>query len=93
VEVAGVPVGSVGAVDLHDEDQVAVVTLKIRSGIELTEDSIASIKTSGLIGDKYVSILPGGAEDMIEPGGTVTETESALDIEGLISKFAHGSVK
>jgi phospholipid/cholesterol/gamma-HCH transport system substrate-binding protein len=66
--------------------------MNIRKGIELSQDVIASIKTSGLIGDKYVKLTPGIAEDMLRPGEMITQTESAIDIEELISKYVFGGV-
>lgn len=92
VEIGGVQIGRVGSIALEPEDKVALVTLKIQKNVSLAEDVIASVKTSGLIGDKYISIQPGGAEEMLKPGAAITETESALDLEGIISKFAHGSI-
>lgn len=87
VVIAGVRVGQVEEITLDTIMKVAKVTLKIQNGIELEDDSIASVKTEGLIGDKYIVITPGGSMDMLEPGGTITETESALDIEDLVSKY------
>ena len=58
----------------------------------LSDDVIASVKTSGLIGDKFIKLSPGGSDDILEPGDTITDTESALDIEELISKYAFGDV-
>ncbi len=92
VEVAGVQVGKVGSIALDQEEYVAVVTLKIRKGVRISDDAIASIKTAGLIGDKFVKITPGGSEDYLGPGDTITDTESALDIEELISKYVFGKV-
>ena len=59
----------------------------------LGDDVIASIKSSGLIGDKYVQLTPGGSDTILKPGEVITETESAVDLESLISKFVFGSVK
>lgn len=92
VEMAGVQIGNVDRIYLDPERQVAVVDMNIRNGIELSEDVIASIKTSGLIGDKYVKLTPGIAEDMLQPGEMITQTESAIDIEELISKYVFGGV-
>jgi len=69
-----------------------MVKLKIKKGVTLKDDVIASISTSGLIGDKYVKLTPGGADEDLKPGGTITETESAVDIESLISKYVFGGV-
>lgn len=95
VELAGVPVGRVTAIRLDDDPMStrAVVDLRLDKNLHLSDDSMASIKTSGLIGDKYVSLSRGGSEREIKPGGTISETESPIDIESLISKYALGSVK
>jgi phospholipid/cholesterol/gamma-HCH transport system substrate-binding protein len=92
VEIAGVNIGQVGAIDLDPVQQVALVTLKIDNKVQLTDDVIASVKTSGLIGDKYLNITPGGSDLILEPGQTIVETESALDIEELISKYVFGDI-
>lgn len=93
VEIAGVPIGQVEAITLEPVLKIAKVALKIENGIELEDDAIASVKTAGLIGDKFIMITPGGSMDMIPPGGTITETESALDIEDLVSKYVFGDKK
>jgi phospholipid/cholesterol/gamma-HCH transport system substrate-binding protein len=92
VELAGVPVGQVEAFSLDQERWMAVVQMKIMKSIVLTEDVIASIKTAGLIGDKYIKLSPGVSDVPLKPGGMIIETESALDIEELISKFVFGKV-
>ena len=66
--------------------------MKIKKSVTLSDDAIASVKTSGLIGDKYIKLSPGGSDEILKPGDTITETESALDIEELISKYAFGGV-
>lgn len=93
VEIAGVRIGQVEEVGLEPVLQVAQVKLKIEEGIELSDDVIASVKTSGLIGDKYIRILPGGSGDVLEPGSYIEETESALDVEELVSKYVFGGKK
>ena len=92
VELAGVPVGQVEGFSLDQERWMAVVQMKIMKSIVLTEDVIASIKTAGLIGDKYIKLSPGVSDVTLKPGGMIVETESALDIEELISKFVFGKV-
>ncbi len=92
VEIAGVPVGAVDEISLDREKQVALVRFKIKKNIILTDDVIASVKTSGLIGDKYIMFSPGGSDMLLENGDVIEETESVLDIEALISKFAFGGV-
>ena len=90
VEIAGVKVGKVENIGL--DGYQAKLVLKIDKGIKIQDDSIASIKTKGLIGEKYVQIAPGGSDKFVEPGGKIRETESAIDIEELISKYAFGGV-
>jgi len=93
VEMAGVQIGEVETITLDSEDQVAVVNMMIFSNIQLTDDVIASIKTSGLIGDKYIQISSGGSDTILENGDLIFETESAVDLESLISKYVFGGVK
>ncbi|HDY88266.1 MAG TPA: outer membrane lipid asymmetry maintenance protein MlaD [bacterium] len=85
VEVAGVEIGKVS--DIKLEDYEAVVGMLINPEIKIQEDAIASIRTQGIIGDKYIKIKPGGAEEFIEVNGEILETESALELEELISKY------
>ena len=92
VQVAGVVVGEVSAVALS-EDEVAVLSLKIDNSLKVPIDSIASVKSQGIIGDKYIQLSLGGDEELFKPGELLRETESSLDIESLISKFAFGSAK
>lgn len=92
IEISGVPVGKVGSISLDKEMQVALVRLDISQEIELDEDVIAAVKTSGLIGDKYISLLSGGSEEILIAGDTILQTESTLDIESLIGKFVFGNV-
>jgi phospholipid/cholesterol/gamma-HCH transport system substrate-binding protein len=93
VEMAGVQIGKVDAIALDPERQLAVVKLKIHKGVILSEDVIASIKTAGLIGDKYLQLSPGGSDAILGPGDMITETESSVDLEALISKYVFGGVK
>jgi len=92
VEMAGVEIGRVSKIGLDSERQMALVTLKIHKDVQITDDAIASIKTSGMIGDKFVSIAPGGSDIILQPCEAITETESAIDLEELISKYIFGSV-
>ena len=91
VEIAGVEVGTVKSVHITS-DYRAQVAIEIDKNIKLQEDAIASIKTKGLIGEQYVQISPGGSDKMIQNGGRIRETESAIDIEELISKYVFGKV-
>ena len=90
VVIAGVDVGRVKGIALKDYQ--ARVVLDLRQGVEIQEDAIASIKTKGLIGEKYIEITPGGSEKIIRPGGRIRDTQPAVDLEELISKFVFGKV-
>jgi phospholipid/cholesterol/gamma-HCH transport system substrate-binding protein len=87
VELAGVRVGKIIAIDLDPETYESVIELSIEKGVRLQEDTIASVRTAGIIGDKFVKLTPGGAEEYLENGDELIETESSLDIEELISKY------
>lgn len=93
VNILGIDVGRVEKITMDQENQKAVVKIKVKKDIKIYDDAIASIKTEGLIGDKYLSIEPGGGGDILQPGGTITDTQAAVDIESLISKYAFGDVK
>jgi phospholipid/cholesterol/gamma-HCH transport system substrate-binding protein len=90
VEIAGVEVGRVQRITLSQDR--ALVTLAINNGITLYSDTIASIKTRGIIGDKFMSLSPGGGGDPLKPGDKIRDTEAGLDIEELVSQYVHGKV-
>jgi phospholipid/cholesterol/gamma-HCH transport system substrate-binding protein len=92
VEIDGIEIGRVEQLNIDQDKQIAVVKLRIEKGIKVYEDAIASIKTSGLIGDKLITIDPGGGSDILKPGGMITETNSPLDIEDLIGKYVFGDI-
>ena len=87
VEMVGVEIGAVSDISIDTEKMVAKVDIEIDNHISLTEDSIASVKTSGIIGEKYIEISPGGSDIMLEAGEEIYDTESSLDIESLVRKF------
>ena len=91
VMIAGVDIGRVKRITLQDYE--AKVQLVLNPKVILQKDTIASIKTKGLIGEKYIELTPGGADEKIPAGGTIHDTEPALDIEGLIAKFVHGNLE
>lgn len=93
VLVGGVPVGRIEGIRVDPSDYSAIVTLSVLSGLKLPTDSMASIKTTGLIGDKYIAISPGADEAYLAPGSRITMTESSIDIESLIGKMAFGSLE
>jgi phospholipid/cholesterol/gamma-HCH transport system substrate-binding protein len=92
VNMLGLEIGRVESFKMDQENQVAVVELKINKGIKVYDDAIASIKTEGLIGDKFISIDAGGSGDLLKNGDTITDTESPTDIMDLVSKYAFGDV-
>ncbi len=92
IEIAGVKVGKVKNIKLNADEAMATVELQFNDGVKVFDDAIASVKTSGLIGDKYISVDPGGAGIELESGDIILDTESAVDIEALISKFVFGGV-
>ena len=87
VEVGGVRVGTVQDIRVDFESYESIVEMSIDPNVRLQEDAIASIRTSGIIGDKFVKIAPGGSDVYLEPGGEIIETESSISIEELISKY------
>ena len=90
IEIAGVNVGRVKSIVL--DNYQARVVLNFPKELNIQEDAIASIKTKGLIGEKYIEITPGGSEKVIKPGGRIRETQPAVDMEELISKFVFGKI-
>jgi phospholipid/cholesterol/gamma-HCH transport system substrate-binding protein len=85
VEIAGVTVGRVSTINLNNYE--AEVQMLIDPDIRLQDDVIASIRTQGIIGDKYVKIKIGGSDEYIERDGEILETESAIELEELVSKY------
>jgi phospholipid/cholesterol/gamma-HCH transport system substrate-binding protein len=90
VVIAGVEIGRVESVGL--EDYEAKVRVVIRQGVILQGDTIASIKTKGLIGEKYIELTPGASDKTLKAGGVIRETQSAMDLEGLIGKYIQGNL-
>ena len=90
VEIAGVEVGRVKDISLKDDR--AMVVLAINEGIPVYDDAIASIKTRGIIGEKFMELSPGGAGEKLGNNGTIMDTESGIDLEQVISQFIHGNV-
>ena len=87
VEVGGVRVGTVSRIALDHDSYQSVVEMALDPALKLQDDSIASIRTAGIIGDKFVKISPGGSEHLLKSGGTIIETESSISLEELISKY------
>ena len=87
VEIAGVQVGKVTDISFDPKDYEAQVVMAINQGVVLQDDSIASVRTAGIIGDRYIDISPGGSNELIGDGGSIYETESAINLEELVSKY------
>ena len=92
VEITGIKVGKVERLSIDQENQAALVALKINNGINIYDDANAVIKTAGLIGDKFVKIEPGGSGSILKPGGTIIDTSVPLDIEDMIGKYVLGDI-
>jgi phospholipid/cholesterol/gamma-HCH transport system substrate-binding protein len=87
IELAGVVVGKVSRIELDTGDYEAVVHLNIDKRVELQDDSIASIRTAGIIGDKYIKLSPGGSDIILAAGDVIEETEPSISLEELVSKY------
>jgi phospholipid/cholesterol/gamma-HCH transport system substrate-binding protein len=90
VQIAGVRVGKVASITLSQKDARARVVLQIHDGVAIDDDAIASIKTSGIIGDKYIALSLGGG-DALKDGGTIPHTESSFALEDVIGQFMNKS--
>jgi phospholipid/cholesterol/gamma-HCH transport system substrate-binding protein len=91
IEIAGVEVGRVKGITLKDDR--ATVLLAVNNNVKLYSDTIASIKTRGIIGEKFLALSPGGGGEPLKPGDTIRDTESGLDLEELVSQYVHGKVQ
>ncbi|AKC83220.1 ABC transporter substrate-binding protein [Verrucomicrobia bacterium IMCC26134] len=92
VMISGVIVGRVDKVEIDDRFR-AIATLRVRADLKLAEDTAAGIRSSGLIGEKFIALTPGGGDALLKTDELITDTESAVDLESLISRFAFGGVK
>jgi len=93
VEIAGVEVGKVDSITLDREDMTAVVSISVQNNIELDDETIASVRTSGLIGDKYIRLEPGGGFEMLSEGDRIVETQAAIDMEEMVGKYVFGDAE
>lgn len=90
VKSAGVNVGRVARIDFDSVAYQAVVTLDLQRQYQFPKDSSAQILTAGLLGEQYIGLEPGGDEQMLQAGDTITMTQSAVVLEKLISQFIYG---
>ena len=86
VEAGGVRIGTVASIKFDPEDYLAIVSLAIDTDVPIHEDAVASIRTAGIIGDKFIKITPGGGE-YLQEGDEIFETEPSINLEELISKY------
>lgn len=87
VEAAGVRVGDVDRIEFDTDEYYAVITMNIDNGVKISDDAVASIRTAGIIGDKFIKITAGGSEEVLQPGMEIVETEPSINLEELISKY------
>ncbi len=87
VEAAGVRVGTVSTIEFDPDNYEAIVTMRINEGVPVQEDAIAAIRTQGIIGEKFVKLSPGGFDELLADGSEIYETESAVSLEELVSKY------
>ena len=86
IEAAGVRIGTIDSIEFDPEEYQAIVNLAIRTDVPVHEDAVASIRTAGIIGDKFIKITPGGGE-YLQEGEEIYETEPSINLEELISKY------
>jgi phospholipid/cholesterol/gamma-HCH transport system substrate-binding protein len=90
VRISGIKVGSIVSQTLDPRDYVAVVKMSIEPSIKLPVDSVATIASTGLLGDKYLAIVPGAEDEYIKPGGKIEHTTPPISLESLIGQFIYG---
>jgi phospholipid/cholesterol/gamma-HCH transport system substrate-binding protein len=91
VRLSGIKIGSVSALTLDPKTYQATVHLSIRSDVKLPDDSSVMVTSTGLLGNSYLSVSPGGSDDMIPPGGAIHNTQGSVDLMSLIGRFVGGS--
>jgi phospholipid/cholesterol/gamma-HCH transport system substrate-binding protein len=92
VRIAGVTVGEVRKISLKPDDMSALVTFQVESDFKLSDDTVASIRSAGLLGDKFIALKPGSSALDLKAGAVIVDTESTIDLEDIIARFAFGSV-
>jgi phospholipid/cholesterol/gamma-HCH transport system substrate-binding protein len=92
VRIAGVSVGEVKKITLKPDDMSALVTFRVESGLKLDDDTVAAIRSAGLLGDKFIALKPGASGMALKSGAVILDTESTIDLEDIIARFAFGSV-
>jgi phospholipid/cholesterol/gamma-HCH transport system substrate-binding protein len=92
VVISGVRVGEVSSLSL-DKDFRALVEINVKPDLQLPTDTSASIVTAGVLGDRYISLQPGGDEKILQNGDKITFTESAISLERLIGQLVYGQTR
>ncbi len=91
VRLSGIKVGTVTSMELDHETFLAVVLMSVEPAVRLPKDSSAQIVTDGLLGGKFMAIVPGGDPEYIDPGGEITFTQSPIILENLIGQLIFGA--
>src|SRR6185312_1811953 len=87
VRISGIKVGTVVADALDPKTYLATIRMSIDKAVQLPDDTVAQVTSSGLLGDKYMSLAPGGSDKMIPPGGKIQYTQSSISLENLIGQM------
>jgi phospholipid/cholesterol/gamma-HCH transport system substrate-binding protein len=87
VRIGGIKVGVIESLDLDPKSYEAVVGMRIKEEVKLPKDSSAAVQSSGLLGEKFITIEPGGDEQMLKDGEAITYTQASVNLEEMIGKF------
>ncbi|MES2605188.1 MAG: outer membrane lipid asymmetry maintenance protein MlaD [Pseudomonadota bacterium] len=91
IEAAGVRVGTVSGITFDPDNYQAIVNLRINEGVPVSEDATASVRTQGIIGEKYIKLSQGGFPEMLGDGSELSATESAISLEELVGQYIFSS--
>lgn len=91
IRIGGVKVGQVTSITIDPATYLAQVSLSVQPDVKLPTDTVASIASDGLLGGKYVGLLPGSSDDMLKAGARITRTEASVSLENLIGQFIYSS--
>lgn len=87
VELAGVVVGKVKAIELDPQEYESIVAFTVPRTVQIQDDAIVSVRSTGLVGGKFLKISAGGSDEILAPGDEITETEPSISLEELIGKY------
>ena len=87
VRMSGIKIGTVTASSLDPKTYFAEVKMNIRSDVKIPDDTSIAVSTDGLLGDKFLSLSPGGSDDMLAPGGEITTTQGSIDLMSLVGQM------